>query len=377
MKIRPITDADWPAFASFAAENFGASHTNNRAFNDHWFRRSGIAPDTDRKLNGWTGLMVEGSDGAFVGAMMMIVVKAWFAGEAVPMAWISTGVVNEDGRALGAGAGLYMWIYRNFPLVGGLSGNAFSMPINNLLGQDIPGLTMRRFIYVHGANAVNLCLPESQAEFNAVHFDATNETGSSIQSRWSTAVPDGHKDVWAAFRDTVVCTTNRSPEHLQWRFADEPYLDYRFLDLHDGNRSRGLAVVRFQTTPAGLVCRIVDFMADPVFATDCWRQVATACADAGALFSDFQVIGTNQNEALQKAGYLSPDDVPALGALPNLLSPVDHRKWTNSFHMGGSVAKKNQSWRSPDAVYFTKADSDRDWSTPYDLETLGVTPEST
>jgi hypothetical protein len=43
--------------------------------------------------------------------------------------------------------------------------------------------------------------------------------------------------------------------------------------------------------------------------------------------------------------------------------------------MGGTVARANTDWRASDQVYFTKADSDRDWPTKYELNRLGIADE--
>ena len=53
--------------------------------------------------------------------------------------------------------------------------------------------------------------------------------------------------------------------------------------------------------------------------------------------------------------------------VPNLLSPIENRDWSYTFHIGGYLSDlikkkyKNQIW-------FTKGDGDRDWPTPFDLK---------
>jgi hypothetical protein len=89
-----------------------------------------------------------------------------------------------------------------------------------------------------------------------------------------------------------------------------------------------------------------------------------------ALFVDFMVIGSCQNTFLTEGGYLASDEVTELEAIPHLLSPVEQRRWTNTFHMSGHLAKSDEAWRKPEAVYFTKGDGDRDWPTTYYLRNL-------
>ena len=121
--------------------------------------------------------------------------------------------------------------------------------------------------------------------------------------------------------------------------SSAPYMDYRFLEIRRRNQLIGLSVVRFQNTPAGAACRVIDFIAPPEDALHCWSVTATACADAGGLFSDFHVVGTVFDEALIAGGFQLPEKDPVLDAVPNLLSPVDHRKWTNTFHLAARMLR--------------------------------------
>ena len=364
-----MTDSDWPDFVAFARKHFGMSHNSNLQFNRHWFRCRGVAPEQEQGLDGWTGLVLE-DEGSIVGVMMFISVSARFEGRSLPMAWISTGVVEEDARGIGGGAQMYLWIYKNFPIVGALSGNELSRPINALMGHEIPNLSMRRFLSVHHPDVKQL-LPEGVSADIADKITARTVAGD-LSWEWRDELPSEFGDLWTRFRDIVSVTTNRSPEHYAWRISSAPYMDYRFLEIRRRNQLIGLSVVRFQNTPAGAACRVIDFIAPPEDALHCWSVTATACADAGGLFSDFHVVGTVFDEALIAGGFQLPEKDPVLDAVPNLLSPVDHRKWTNTFHLGGSDARGSEKWRTQDQVYFTKADSDRDWPTQYELDRLGI-----
>lgn len=367
MKMRPMSDSDWPAFCAYADRHFGMSHNTDPIFNQHWFRCRGVAPEQEDKLDGWNGLVLE-DDGQIVGIMVFIVLRASFAGKSYPMAWISTGVVQDEARSVGAGSQLYLWIYRNFPLVGALSGNDLSRPINALMAHEIPGLAMRRYIMMHDAHVSEL-MPENFAG-DVSPLITRLEPAPGLRVEWSVEPPADVDELWSRFREAVTVTTDRTSTHYRWRVERAPYVDYRFLSIRRETRLVGLSVVRFQVTPAGPVCRVIDFMSESDDATECWTATARANADAGGLFSDFHVVGTVFDSALENAGFRQPGSDPRLDALPNLLSPLDHRKWTNTFHLGGSVARGNSSWREAGEVYFTKFDSDRDWPTPYELERL-------
>jgi len=87
---------------------------------------------------------------------------------------------------------------------------------------------------------------------------------------------------------------------------------------------------------------------------------------------DFLVIGSSQDGSLAEAGFQLADETSGLDCVPHLLSPVEHRPWSNTFHLGGALAQGSEAWRKPEAVYFTKGDGDRDWPTAHDLARLGV-----
>ena len=155
---------------------------------------------------------------------------------------------------------------------------------------------------------------------------------------------------------------------LRWR-CQAPYVDYRLLAIRSANRLIGLAVCRPQETPQGQVFRITDMVARPDDAAAVWEAIAAATSEA--LFTDFLVVGTTQDDALAHAGFLE-SSVQGLSAIPHLLSPVEHRDWTGTFTLGGALPQSDPGWRSADAIYFTKGDGDRDWPTLYDLERQGV-----
>ena len=265
---------------------------------------------------------------------------------------------------------VHLWIYNKFPLVGALSGNALSGPINSLLGHDIPGVSMQRHIAVHDERTREVMPGDFDGDLSVKLHPATTPQG--VTWDWESDVPADFQHLWEEFQRTGIFTTDRTDEYYRWRIATAPFVDYRFISVRRDGAIIGFAVIRFQETPAGTACRIVEFISHPSDASDGFQAIAAACAAEGALFSDFHVIGDVYDTALSAARYSRPESDPVFDAIPNLLSPVDHRKWTNTFNIGGRLARKNQDWRRSDRVYFTKADSDRDWPTKYELARQGV-----
>lgn len=359
-KIRPLVDNDWPKFVCFAEEHFGFSHITEKSFNEHWFKT--------KQGDGWVARVLEDENKKIRGVMMAIVVKGRFAGEIVPLAWISSGAVDEEARKRGAGAFFYFWIYQSFPLVGAMSGNEFSTPINATLGLDIPGVTMERFIAIHRQRTADLCLVKNQKEVLEAMSRRPAIPSSRLQFFLSEQVPKDYEGLWHRVRDRYLCCVERDKSYLLWRYHQVPFVKYWFLEIRSRSALEALAVLRFQKTPVGEVCRVVDFISEKQASTDAWISVQEAAQEKGILFTDFMMIGKDQEEALCQAGFQKVSSHKKLEAIPHLLSPVEHRQWSNTFHLGGRLAKRNQSWRRADAVYFTKGDSDRDWPTSFDLK---------
>jgi len=357
MRIRKFTDADFPAFVPFSETYLGPSHLTDEGFNKHWFRKI--------DGSGWNALVLEDANGDLVGACMLIVVSAKIGDKQTELAWISSTAIKDALIDSGAGAKFYVNIYRRFPLVGAMSGNEYSVPINAFMGNEIPNTSMRRFMSIHNEDAFGLCRPDTRATVTLHPIQKGSRTG--LQTGLVDTIPEDYDALWSAFRETVYCCIEKDRAFLRWRYQTAPFIKYRFIEMRRDRRLVALAVLRLQETPMGNAGRILDFISDDHDEAACWSALAAEASEAGAIFSDFHIIGSRHDAALGQAGYSEAKKESGLNAIPNLLSPVDHREWTNTFHMGGKLAKADTAWRAADKVYFTKGDSDRDWPTAYDV----------
>lgn len=311
---------------------------------------------------------MEDGDGKIRGAMMVILVEGRFAGEVVPFAWISSGAVDEEARKKGAGALLYFWVYQSFPLVGAMSGNVFSTPINAALGLDIPGVAMERYIALHQKQTADLCLAKDRNNIlDEIDKGPVLKT-SNLQTLLSQNLPADYEGLWRRVCGRHLCCVERNKAYMLWRYHQVPFVQYQFLEMRLQNRLEALAVLRFQQTPAGRVCRVVDFVSDQKCSVEAWLAIQQVTESQDAIFTDFMMIGNDQDEALRVGGFQKVSRNKILETIPHLLSPVEHRQWSNTFHLGGKLAKTNWDWRCAEAVYFTKGDSDRDWPTGFDLK---------
>lgn len=361
MKSLQLSDNHWPDFVAFGDKHFGISHIRDRRFNEHWFR--------DRATGRWTARVLVADDQRVVGIMMLIVVRAKFDDQIVPFAWISTGAVEGFETRAGAGAGLYFWAYKSFPIVGAMSGNENSIPINALLGDDIKGVSMRRFIYIHHHKALDLCLTKDKPSTKYVRSAHNVDLRACLSYLWVDDIPDDYEELWDRFRAKFSLIIERDRQYMIWRYVDAPYINYKLVAMRYEGILKAFIALRFESTPVGYVCRVVDFIADDDRASEVWRCLLEMVEDEGVILTDFMVIGSSQDSYLLDAGFFEADRQSGLDKIPVLLSPVEHRSWTNTFHIGGHLAKNDQNWRQAQAIYFTKSDSDRDWPTAYYMAT--------
>lgn len=361
----PFTGEDWSQFETFAQKHFGFCHLRSKEFNEHWF-----GPELYSK---WNVRQVTDAQGTLSGLMMLIVMNAKFGDTVVPFAWISNSAVVREAQDRGIGAQLYFWVYKSYPLVGALSGNKNSNPINSHMALDIPGTQIDRYLFLFNERCAKLCEPhqQKQIEVQALDFlvpSAERAEAKKLSFSHSKEIPDDFEAFWAEAREQFFLCTERTRKYLEWRFLKAPWVSYELVQIRDAGKLVAFAALRFQTVPNGEVCRVVDFVALPEHATGAWIKLLGFVKERGCLFLDFFMIGNAYRSVLQGAGLKRVDEQNGLDAVPHLLSPVEHRKWSNTFNIGGALAKKDERWRAGDKIYFTKSDSDRDWPTQFDVE---------
>jgi len=365
MNLLPLSDELLPAVQAFARENFGRNFILEPQFWKHWYH----PPWSDS----WNGRVLIDDNDQVQGVAMLVVVPAKFGNKNAHVAWFAPVAVSQKAQKVGAGAQLFFWAFRSLPLVGGISTNDLSAPISKLFGKRIGGIRMNRFISVHSADAKQIA-PEASmvAVANAAK---TKDVGphSPLKADWhDKSLPDDYDDLWRRVRKNLDFTTDRTRDYMTWRYIDTPFQDYRLLSLRAKDNLKGMAVVRLQDTPQGQICRIVDVVAANKDATDVWRRLRVLLAEFGALYTDFFVIGNRFDSALEEAGFHLANEDSALGGLPHLFAPMEHRGWNGDFYMAGSLAKENDFWRDGETVFFSKGDADRDWPTQYDLDQRAI-----
>jgi len=361
MEYRAMTDNDWEQFVVFAEKNFVASHPVDRAFMEFWFRKS------DGR---WTVQLGFRDDGSVSAVNMMIEAPGRFTNHLTPLTWMSTALAEDDAQVLGLGGQMLFHSHRSLPFIGCTCANENSLPINNALGRSFDDLKIHRFVHVLSLKCLNIVKDECVEEVEQLYkeYQLKDPQNKGLKRSWLNYIPEDFDELWTVFSEELNCVVERNIDYMQNRYQDAPYQQYHFLVVRSIDKElHGLSVVRLQATSLGYCARIVDFIARPGIELDIWRHTLHACKEKDALYADFFVMGTGQDQALMEAGFVVETDENCVKGIPNLLSPIDYRSWTYTFHISGKLPKQTDNWMDTNKVWFTKGDGDRDWPTAHSI----------
>jgi len=359
-QLKQISENDWPELQRFLLNVVPSGHISNYDFNKHWFGRHD---------GNWSGFLVVDTeyDDHIVGIMMVIEVPVLLFNLEKKMGWISTGAVDETVRSTAVGPQLYFRIYKHYDVVGALSGNSNSLPINSLLGNSILDLTMVRYLFVNRKEVSALVNTDDIIPINS--YDKLREK-DNYNITEQNSLPNGYSELWGKVKNNFDVVINKTAEYLEWRYIESPIIRYKILVINRNEQLVAVSVVRIQETFAGNVLRVLELIVDDCDIASALSLVSQYSIDIGCIFTDFFVIGHYYNDALNDIGYLSSIKDKEVELIPHLLSPVEHRRWSNTFHLGGNSISDNCKWNDPRRILFTKGDSDRDWPTEYDVNII-------
>ena len=359
MNFQEMKDENWQQFVTFAEKNFVSSHPTDRIFNEFYFRR----PD-----GSWSIQLAMRDNGSISAVNMMIEVPGRLGNVKLPLTWMSSAFAENDMQNTSVGGLLLFRSHRTLPFVACSCANTKTLPINEALGLDIHGLNMRRFVYVFTSDCLQIVRQESRKKIKNTLKPLKTLSNNDLHRQWVNIMPDDFDELWKEFSETLSCVVERSHHYMDRRYVNAPYQDYHLLSISDGNdKLQGFSVVRFQQTMHGECARIVDFVARPGSETAVWLHILHACMGKNCLYADFIVIGTGQDWSLKNAGFTLANDQNGLEDVPNLLSPIDYRRWSYTFHISGTLPRTLDGWREKKKVWFTKGDGDRDFPTPENI----------
>ncbi|MDP1719073.1 MAG: hypothetical protein Q8L24_01470 [bacterium] len=162
--------------------------------------------------------------------------------------------------------------------------------------------------------------------------------------------------LWKRIRPRYQVTVERSPEYLNWRFADHPIFHYRTISASRSGTLAGYLVWRLEDGADFKVARIIDWICEPEAEKALLGKFVESAAAAGATLADFLFSGSLYRATLKELGFFDVARTE-FEKFPIHFNPVSAKKpYINvAFDLPASLQD----------CYFTKADGDQDRPNPF------------
>lgn len=193
---------------------------------------------------------------------------------------------------------------------------------------------------------------------------AKKKYGSKVQSSYPNVIKiekSNIEDYTLCLDVDIVATTYRDKQFLNWRFIQNPFIDYDVYGFTENNTISAYIVLRKEIlSPLNYsVYRIIDLFGVPDHIPHLLNFIQTKAAFENYIYIDFSKMGNLYTQELLSADFfqLEEDNV---AILPQVCSPVYYRP--NCEYLGLQSLKHQQKINllTSDNIYFTRMDSDRD-----------------
>jgi hypothetical protein len=281
-------------------------------------------------------------DGAIKGCLGYIPVELSVGTGVRRAAWAANWMVDDSTRRLGLGPLLMRELSKRFDITLALGGNHDAHALLPRMGWTDFGQLSRYVCVLNRAETAVLA-----GEGNG-HWPVHAGSDSRRTSGSTTQVDAFGADVtafWDSRCGASAAGTRRSAEFLNWRYAAHPNFEHRLFEQRDGDRLRGIAVMRIEQV------RDMPIRVAPLLDT-----VVEEARAADAAVVDFFCGSDRLDAPLRAAGFVGPEQLGA-APLPMLFQPLD-RSRTGILFMA-------HLQKVPEAAgitdwYVTKSDGDQD-----------------
>jgi len=339
----------------FLRKNIKKSILTNNSFLNKWFLNKS-------KINVYTFLIKN----KITAVNFYILNKCIYNKKKYNFLWSSALYSNKEGQEKAAAVALLSKMHNEHPIVGCICPNKNSLKFNKFFGREILGLKLKRFIFFYNKVALTKIL-KKKIDLN--FFIKKNKFFERKQflSKWTKHIPQDYNKLWTSFSKKFDLIVVKDLKYIRNRYYYSFLLKYRFLEIRKKKELVGFVILRVQKVKKNNYIRVVDFFSKSGYEKFIWSILINKCIEFSPGFIDFFCVGTSQNYALKKNNFFDTSAYPELINVPNLLSPISYRQWSDYFHIGGFLKNKIKLIDSS-KVLFTKGDGDRDWPTLRDLK---------
>jgi len=355
MHIAFLQNSEWDLFNYFVKKNLKKNIVINKKFTKYWFCE-------DNK--NWQIQICKNKFNKIKAVNMFIKEKVIFNKKKHYIIWTSIAYSEKKFRTKGIVGLMLLNLHRKNPIIVSTCANTNSLPLNNQLGIKIPNLQMKRFIYIHNFECLKLAKKNFRSTLmKNIKFRNFNNN-QNLEISWTNKIPLEIDILWKKFSKYFKLCIEKNHRYLKKRYIACPFQKYNFLTIRNNNRLIGFVIIKFQKTKFGNCARIVDFISEKKHLNNILNLTLINCEKKKCLFIH---VGNLFNQYFKKSGFVITNNKNNLDQIPNLLSPIDYRRWSNTFHLGGYLIKNQKHKLNSNDIWFTKGDGDRDWPTYYDI----------
>ena len=124
-------------------------------------------------------------------------------------------------------------VHRSYPIIGALCGNRNSLPINKKLGDDLNGLKLRRFIFIHKKIISKIVKKKINKEIKKLKFKKIKKNEPEVFTVWMNYIPKDIDKLWNNFSSQFDLCINKDYQFLKNRYEQSPYQKYYFIVIRD------------------------------------------------------------------------------------------------------------------------------------------------
>jgi hypothetical protein len=186
--------------------------------------------------------------------------------------------------------------------------------------------------------------------------DKGGEEVSEIVIEGVKKVDASFEKLWQEVREKYLVTVERTEKYLQWRFIENPFIDYVIFAAKKNEKLIGYLICRTEEDAGFKIVRIIDFISTNEAETPLLDNLLLWAKIEKAFVVDFMYSGNLYEKSLIDSGFFDAKGTDFVN-FPMLFSPISASKLF--INVVGDMPIKAGDY------YFTKADGDQDRTNPH------------
>jgi FkbH-like protein len=271
--------------------------------------------DSARRLNVQPQVWLHRQNERIVGHNGAIPVRLKIGSEERPTAWLVDTMVLPEYRDQAVGARLMVEAHEDLPFALSLGQTEQMRAIQLRLGWHQVAPLQTAMALIRPERVLSGKLPKPAALAAGLAFRARSlvreaaGSRSDLQMRFIERFDDRHDELWERTAHEFGCAVRRDASYLNWKYVDQPGLDFLRLEVQSSSGTMGVIVLNFRDPDEvyryrrAFLVDVVAPLSNQPFVIDLVRTALNAAADRGADALLCLHIGSALTAALQAAGF--------------------------------------------------------------------------